>query len=217
MARLETNQGPVVLKWFGWRHPIHFYLSPLRTSRAWRSWKTATTLENAGARTPHPLFIFSRRHRGFIRENYFITIAIHPHQKLRTFLKTDTPADVMASAVGDLAVSIARMHEGGIIHRDLTSGNFLVDEGGRVYLVDLNRAQPIKHISTRQRLTDLARISFTSRDQDLTTLLARKFFQVYSVETDQTIDWERRYWTYRHRRLRRRRWKQRLRQLFHRK
>lgn len=202
--------GPVVIKWFGWRHPIHFYLSPLFPGRAWISWEMATALEKATTRTPRPLFVYSRRQKGFIHENFFITAGIHPHRKLRALLKSDAPAELMETAVTDLALSIARMHEGGIQHRDLTSGNFLVDDAGLVYLVDLNRARRLGHVSRRQRLTDLARISFAARDQKLHYQLARRFFQAYGAETDPVFNWEGGYWKYRKRRLRRRRLKKRL-------
>ncbi|MFB0516524.1 MAG: lipopolysaccharide kinase InaA family protein [Candidatus Neomarinimicrobiota bacterium] len=217
VAQLDTHQGPVVIKWFGWRHKLHFYLSPLRPGRAWNSWQMARALEEAAARTPQPLFVYLRRCRGFIHENFYVTAAIHPHQKLRDFLQSNAPPQLMEQAVADLALSIARMHEGGIRHRDLTTGNCLVDDAGLVHLVDLNRARKRARPSRHQRLSDLARINFNARDQALTCRLAHRFFQVYSTETDPTIDWEGRYQKYRHRLLQRRGWKKRLRRLRNRK
>lgn len=116
----------------------------------------------------------------------------------------------MEKAISELALSIARMHNGGIFHRDLTSGNFLVDEEGQVYIIDLNRARHVAGMTASQRLKDLARISFTAKDDAQTAQLAGTFFQVYGTETSQEVEWEKGYWEYRQRRLKKRRQKLRL-------
>jgi tRNA A-37 threonylcarbamoyl transferase component Bud32 len=216
VARLEAAEGSVVIKWFGWRHRVHALFSPFRKSRAWRTWNTAQELERMGVSTPAPRFAYTRRCMGFVRENFFISSAIHPHQRLRTLLRSETSMELIEKAVSNLAISIARMHDGGIIHRDLTSGNFLVDEEGRVYLTDLNRAHLLDYLSVHQRLRDLARISFTMSDDAKTIQLAKTFFHVYGVETSEEADWEKGYWNYRRHRLKKRRLKLRLKRLLRR-
>jgi tRNA A-37 threonylcarbamoyl transferase component Bud32 len=213
VARFDTIEGPVVVKWFGWRHQIHAVLSPFRASRAWRSWKTAKALEQAGASTPSPLFVHTRRCLGFVRENYLITSAIHPHHRLRVLLKSDAPVEILERVVSALALIIARMHHSGILHRDLTSGNFLVDEAGQVYITDLNRARHLGRITISQRLKDLARISFAAKDAALPSRLAKIFFRIYGAETSEEVNWEEEYWNYRQRRLKKRRLKLRLKRL----
>lgn len=216
MARLEAVGGSVVIKWFGWRHLIHAFFSPFRKSRAWRTWKTAQELGRVGASTPAPLFVYTRRFMGFVQDNFFISSAIHPHQRLRTLLRSEAAIEHIEKAVSNLAVSIARMHDDGIMHRDLTSGNFLVDEEGQVYLTDLNRARHVDHLTVHQRWRDLARISFTMSDDVKTVQLAKTFFQVYGVETSEAANWEKGYWEYRRRRLKRRRLKLRFKRLLRR-
>ncbi len=114
MARLDAHRGPVVIKWFGWRNRLHRALSPFARGRAWRSWEVAQALREAEVRTPGPLYVFARRRRGVIRDNFFVAAAIHPHQTLRDLLKSDAPQELMEQAVSDLAKSIARMHGAGI-------------------------------------------------------------------------------------------------------
>lgn len=213
VARLDTNQGAVVIKWFGWRHRMHAFLSPFRKSRAWRTWNTAHALGQVGASTPTPLCAYTRRCLGFVQENYFIATAIHPHQRLRVLLKSDASIELIEQAITNLAVSIGRMHQGGIVHRDLTSGNFLVDENGQIYLTDLNRARNLGQLTTHQQLRDLARISFATQDDTRTTQLVKTFFQVYGTVTSQEVDWEKGYWDYRQRRLKNRRRKIQLKRL----
>ena len=213
MAQLGTGKDTVVIKWFGWRSPIHYYLSPTFPGRAMTSWTIAQALLQVSARTPRPLFVYTRRHRGFIRENFFITANIVPHKTLRSFLTSDAADTLKEAAVTDLALSIARMHGGGIFHRDLTTANFLVTANSEVYIVDLNRAHQLGRLSHRQRLFDLARLNFEATGPDREARLRRQFFQVYGRETAVTGDWETGYRRYRERLIGRRKWKARLRRL----
>ena len=213
MARLDARQGPVVIKWFGWRNRLQGTLSPFARGRAWTSWEVAQALRQADVRTPKPLYVFAQRRQGVIRDSFFVAAAIHPHQTLRDLLRSDAPQDLMEQAVADLAKSIARMHRAGIFHRDLTTGNFLVDGDGLVHIVDLNRARQRPRLSPRQRLVDLARLSFAARDSEISRRLRHTFFQVYAAGNDAQVDWEGGYARYRRQRLARRQWKLRLRRL----
>lgn len=210
---LESQKGLVVVKLFGWRSRLHYILSPTFPSRAWASWETARGLLQVGARTPKPLYVYTRRTGGFIQENLFITAAIHPRQSLRALLKSDATQESMEAAVGDLARSIGRMHAGAIMHNDLTTANFLVCLAGEVYIVDLNRARRRSRLTPHQRLKDLARISFSTREPSLEEALTRRFFRVYSQETETQVDWLTGYYSFRRRRVARQRWRRRLRRL----
>ncbi|MFQ6674845.1 MAG: lipopolysaccharide kinase InaA family protein [Fidelibacterota bacterium] len=213
VARLQAADFPVVIKWFGWRHPIHQGLSPTFASRAYMSWAVAHALQDLGARTPEPLYVFTRRRRGVIHENFFITRAVHPHTRLRTLLVSGAHEEFMANAVTDLAKSVVRIHRGGIFHRDLTAGNFLVAETGLTFIVDLNRARRYKKLSTHQILTDLAKVNFKAGDRELEEQLTRQFFQVYQQETGMSRSLLDGYRDYRRSFLRQRRLGKKLRKL----
>ncbi|MFQ6673213.1 MAG: lipopolysaccharide kinase InaA family protein [Fidelibacterota bacterium] len=214
VARLQAGRGPVVVKWFGWRHRIHYALSPTFESRAQASWTTARTLKLLGIRTPEPLYVYTRREKGTIQKNFFITDAIHPHTRLRSYLMSDAPASALNQTVEDLARSIARMHGGGVFHRDLTMGNFLVSDTGNAFIVDLNRARQLKKLSAHHRLTDLAKLNFKTRDSDTEDGLTRLFFRVYLDESRMTVSLLEGYRDYRGSLLGQRRLKKRLRRLF---
>ncbi len=213
VAQLGTGQRSVVVKWFGWRSPIHYYLSPSFPGRAMTSWTIAQALEQLSARTPEPLFVYSRRHRGFIQENFLVTADITPHQTLRSFLKSEASDALKQAAVTDLALSIARMHGGGIFHRDLTTANFLVTGSSEVYIVDLNRARRRWRLTPRTRLIDLARLNFEADDPGLEARLIHRFFDVYGRETTLPRDWAAGYHRYRDKLIGQRRRKARLRGL----
>lgn len=216
VCRVDTDQGPTVVKWFGWRHPGHYLLSPTFPGRAVTSWRIARAIRALGARTPEPLFVYSRRLFGLIQENIFVCRAIHPHQTLRSFLQSGATSDQKLAAVTDLAGSIAGLHGGCILHRDLTTANLLVTASTEVYLVDLNRAQQVDRLSRRQRLQDLARLNFHSGD-DLESLLVEAFFDEYCEPDSAASDWVSDYRQARGRLLSRKARKRRLRQLLGRK
>lgn len=187
LARVDSDNSSYVIKWFGWRNPLHFWLSPTFPSRAQASWNTARALTSAGTRTPEPLFVYTRRDRGFIHENIYITQSVHPHQTFRQLLKNTTGDDREPPfpVIEDLARSLVRMHNAGIFHRDLTTGNFLVDEENQVWLVDLNRAvkKSSAGLSVDLRIKDLAKIHFGALDSDLTRIWMDRFFNVYGQGT----------------------------------
>lgn len=220
VAQLKTDASPVVVKWFGWRHPIHRLLSPTFPSRAQVSWTTAQALSNAGALTPKPIFVYTKRHKGIIHENIFITEGIHPHKTLRMLLKSDkkfaffSKGSFGQTAITNLAISIARMHNAGIFHRDLTTGNFLVNNSGEVFIVDLNRAKIFHKLSPHHRLSDLAKINIKTNDESVKRLLEEHFFNIYKKETGIEFDWIAGYKEYQNVLLAGRRRKKQLRSLF---
>lgn len=213
VAQLGAGKSTVDIKWFGWRSRVHYYLSPTFPGRAMTSWIIAQALLKVSARTPEALFVYSRRRRGFIQENFLVTDDITPHQTLRSFLKSGASVALKEAAVMDLALSIARMHGGGIFHRDLTTANFLVAANSEVYIVDLNRARRRRRLATRTRLLDLARLNFEATDPDLEARLTQLFFEVYGRETTLASDWEAGYHRYREKLIGQRRRKARLRGL----
>jgi tRNA A-37 threonylcarbamoyl transferase component Bud32 len=180
VARLSTGSGDYVIKWFGWRHPIHDYLSPSFPSRAEATWTIAQALLRAGCRTPTPILVYTRRRRGRIRENFILMQAVHPHQTLRTLLKNEPDPERLTAVITDLAQSLARMHTAGIRHRDLTTGNFLVDTANAVYIVDLNRAQLLPALTHSHRCRDLARIRLVTGYPDRDRIVQEAFFHRYA-------------------------------------
>ncbi|NOZ75275.1 MAG: hypothetical protein GXO90_07830, partial [FCB group bacterium] len=109
VARFHADSGNYVLKWFGWRHGIHPYLSPTFPSRAWASWLCAQALKKAGVNTPEPVWVYTRRERGRILENLYLTRAVEPQRSLRAVLKVAPPEEAIP-ILENLGQSLARMH-----------------------------------------------------------------------------------------------------------
>ncbi len=55
--------------------------------------------------------------------------------------------------------AVRKMHEAGVCHRDLHTGNLLVDPAGRVRIVDLDRAWVRDPLPQRARIGNLVRLA----------------------------------------------------------
>lgn len=196
VGKCESNGKAVVVKLFGWRSLAHYYLLPFIQSRAQVSWAIAQLLLKAGTRTPGPLFVYTKRKWGFIQSNVYITDFIPASETLRSYLKSEYPLTEAQQILDDLAVNIARMHGHGIFHSDLTTGNILIDEDHKTYLIDLNRAK-IRKPTHHRRLKDLAKIYFGQFDNPNTIELRKTFFMTYKKESGIHLAWEGGYVNYR--------------------
>ena len=159
----RTEGWPVVLKRFGWRSPLHRIAKPLTGSKPIRSFRIGITLRDSGVPTPRPLIAWERRGRGTMTQGYLMTEEIPDAVTLRQWIKTLNPPESENTALlTELARLVRGMHDSGVLHRDLTIGNFLVAakpfEGNRIFLIDLSRAVHLGRVPVLLRLMDLARM-----------------------------------------------------------
>lgn len=178
--RAAAAAVPVVVKQFRHDSARARWRRRHRGSKAARSWRTAAALLRAGIATPEPIaWIESREDNG----PAFLVTRLEPHDfELRMFLRARNggqPLDGFAELDGErlleaVAALTRRLHEAGIWHRDLTSGNVLVrlaDRGGsaepELLLLDLNRARLGQRLSTWRRMRELGRMPVLRRaDQE---------------------------------------------------
>lgn len=172
----RTAELPVVLKRFGWRSPLHRIVRSLTGSKAIRSFLIGMTLRNVGVGTPRPLIAWERRGAGAMNQSYYITEEIVDATNLRLILQSSTVLEPERTALlTELARLVRGMHDAGILHRDLTLGNFLAApkpvEGRRIFLIDLSRAVHPGRIPLPLRFMDLARMNLQESWQE--------FFEAY--------------------------------------
>jgi len=196
VALIDSDDGKIVLKRFGWRSKFHFFISPFMHSRSRMSWDIATILDSVNI-TPKPLCVYTKIKFGFKFENFFISKAIEPHKTFRKFINVETDKNKIQKVIQNLAVAIAQMHTLGIYHRDLTTGNFLVDKKLNIFIVDLNRAQNVLQLSIKQRLKDISKIHFKDTNTFPQENSIEHFFIYYSTESGIELDWIDEYWKYR--------------------
>lgn len=176
-SRFETRNGPVevVVKQFNNRGVKARTLRRLRGSKAERSWRSALAFRNAGLATAAPICLiesrradgpsfFVTRHLGKTVEARYLFRAVDAGREREDFPWIDYPA-----FLADLGRALARMHEAGFFHRDLSIGNVLIcrDDPGRLYVIDLNRCRERRRMGAVSRTRDLCRLAiFRPADQE---------------------------------------------------
>lgn len=158
---IAGREKVVVIKYFGWRNRLSYWLSPVMRSRAQKSWDASWWLFEHGVDVPRPIAVFTRRRWGFIQQNFLLTEKIDRHLTVRQFLKNSNDILEKIVLVKKLGQMLRLLHAGRFLHRDLTLGNFLVvdNEQQRIFLVDLNRLVRRPFLTRSQRMYDLARMN----------------------------------------------------------
>lgn len=159
----------VVVKNFGWRNTISMFFSPFMRSRAQKSWDASKWLLAAGVPVPKPIAVYTARQLGFIDQNVFITEYIGKNQKSRRILRNEIiEFERKQLIVRKMGKIVSAMHNAGMIHNDLTQGNFLVKDGdyADIYLVDLNRLVRKSKITIAERMYDISKMNLCSCNLD---------------------------------------------------
>ncbi len=161
---LAAACSQMTVKRFGWRGKQHYLLSPLKGSKALKSYRTACHLLTLGLSTPMPLGACAARRWGFIQSNLYVTEDIEHYVTLREYCATlpDGPQG-MDEVMQLVAAYTRRMHDSGLWHRDLFLANFLMTgtAGKRqLYLIDLNRTRRLPYMPALLRAIDLARMEW---------------------------------------------------------
>ena len=158
-ARVDVaGLGSVVLKVHHPHGAADVVRSALRPSRARREWRAARYLYGAGIPTPEPLAMLERR-RGPLLEQ-----AASASRHLAT-RKTFEPAllsmpGAKARVLLERATALVRaLHDRGVSHRDLHSGNVLVGPGpgdrATIHVIDLHKVRVGHPVGRRRRAAEL--------------------------------------------------------------
>ena len=150
----------IVIKIFPACHRASRLVYTLRSSKALRSYDIAVRLLELGVSTPEPLAAVETW-RGLLAEASYCC-RWHAHWSRARELKVDLDprAEQVTWALG---VFVGRLHNIGVLHRDLTAGNILIGGdpatplGVSFSLVDLNRIH-FTFIGRRMGLANLAQL-----------------------------------------------------------
>lgn len=149
----------IVVKSFGARG-----LSRLKTlvqpSKAARAWRGAVALVDAGFGTAAPIAYLERRRGGLIRESYFVAERLAGGREIRFLFRELAPAE-LEPLLAALAGELVRIHAAGLLHRDLSDGNILVESVGggfRFVFLDTNRVRRRGRLGRMARARNLVRL-----------------------------------------------------------
>ena len=159
------------VKAFGREARLKQWLDRRRGSKAERSWRIASRLAAAGVGTPTPAGFLERWEGSRLIESYYFcafreNVPTLKDELLRLFREQGRCSEFM-DLMQCVALEIRRMHDAGVLHRDLGNQNIFVrpQSGGGwggVEFFDLNRARLVPPPTPAQRGRDLARIYLPS-------------------------------------------------------
>jgi len=133
----------------------------LRTSKAVRAFDHAARLVAMGVGTPRPLAAVEVRRGGALLASFYCCEFVPTLGEARLLKRANVPGRTELLAL--LGEFIGSLHESGVLHRDLTSGNVLLvpavaRSGGVAFqLVDLNRMR-FGRVGVRAGLANLAQL-----------------------------------------------------------
>lgn len=105
-------------------------------TRAFREWRLLATLSGRGLPVPKPVAAAVRR-AGPIYTADIITVYLPGTRKLSAYIAA---GEVPESAWPEAGRVVAALHNHGVDHPDLTAHNLLLDEQGKVFVVDFDNA-----------------------------------------------------------------------------
>jgi Ser/Thr protein kinase RdoA (MazF antagonist) len=147
------------------------FIYRLRTGKAVRAFDNAARLLALGIGTPRPLAAVEVRWGRALLASFYCCAFVATFREARSLKSLEAPDRTALLEL--LGRFIGRLHESGVLHRDLTSGNVLLipdpdkPAGVTFQLVDLNRMR-FGRVSVRAGLANLAQL----RLQDSGALLS---------------------------------------------
>ncbi|MFK8066927.1 MAG: lipopolysaccharide core heptose(II) kinase RfaY, partial [Gammaproteobacteria bacterium] len=134
VAQTTINNKPILIKRYNIKNFTHLLKRFWRPSRAAISWKNANLLEFIGIPTPRPFGFIEKRIGWFRTTAYFITEYIESDELLGVYQQRK-PTNYELDQINNIFLSL--QHEL-ISHGDFKAQNFLLDETGRINLIDLD-------------------------------------------------------------------------------
>jgi len=173
---LEGDGGAleVVVKQFrnqGLRHRLD---RRWRGSKAERSWRAARAIVAAGLKTPQPLMVIESKEAD--GPSFLVTERLDLAFEVRWFFRrlneqdrdVEFPDRDPLRFLASLGCLARRLHDAGIVHRDLSMGNILLQAGAdgddELFVIDLNRARCGQRPGIWRRTRDICRLPILNRE-----------------------------------------------------
>lgn len=139
--RILAFQGvEYVVKQFAVPNPLNrLVYGFLRKSKAQRSCEYAQMLIDKGICSPRPVAWQTERNGLLMAYSYYVSEKSRCPYTYSDILSGSLPAADEERYLRLIAQMVARLHDQGMVHQDLSRGNILFGDGDRVELIDLNR------------------------------------------------------------------------------
>lgn len=169
LAEYEGDQ--IVIKSFALPKGVNWLVyGNLRKTKARRSFENSIALNRLGICTPLPIGYRETYRYGGLAESFYVSTYVEPEHRLEQVLHGDAMPnrEDILSAFGRF---VFRLHGKGVLHRDLSPGNVLINTLNGAYefcLVDINRMR-FGELTDQERLQNFAML--WASDADLRIVL----------------------------------------------
>lgn len=168
--RLPDPEGvliPYILKEFRPRG-IDKLKSALIRSKAEKAWRGSWSLVEAGVDTALPIAYLENRSGLFLDHALFFALSVAEAPELRSLFHSNQE-ESLESLITQLGAFVRGCHGQGILHRDLSDGNVLVQEEGPLkyhfVLLDTNRIRIKKNVGHIRGIKNLIRLGVPGKYQ----------------------------------------------------
>jgi hypothetical protein len=151
VVRREHPSGPLLIKQHLWGNAWRTFRSVGREAAARRCARLGLELHRRGIPTPLPRVCLEQRFGPWVTSSYLITDYVEGTSLYRYIRFGLHPTDELRRVARQVACIWQQMVEAGISHNDMKPENFIVDEQGDVWLIDLEKAR-LNEEAKRQRV-----------------------------------------------------------------
>lgn len=163
VVRVNVDGNDLVIKRYNIKSTFHLLRRTLRRSRAAVSWRNANLLEFIDLPTLKPLGFIERR-KGWLRTvSYFIS-EYHQAEELLDAYHSRQPTENELEQINNIFLL---MQNSQISHGDLKAQNLLVDDEGKVILIDLDSMKEHRNYRDFQRAFKKDKKRFIRNWQDM--------------------------------------------------
>ena len=163
----DREAEEIVVKEFRTRG-INKIKSIVLPSKAYKAWRGSNQLKKCSIQTPVPVAFLEKKRGLFLEQSFFLSGMVRNIEEIR-HLFPSLSGDELSLLLKELARFLLYSHQQGVLHRDLSDGNILVnkDEQGKYvfYLIDTNRIRKKKRINALGRVKNLIRLGVPPASQ----------------------------------------------------
>lgn len=167
-----------------------------RASKAERSYRYGLLVASLGINTPSPIGYIEEKQFRIIRRSYYVC-AYQPYRATITGIlgSNDTNRETIIREF--TRFTFTKLHQKGVLHKDYSGGNILVEDLGedsyRFSIIDLNRMNFKKKVSTKQGLKNLRRLTLDITVNDIVTITSEYAALAGNSNPKQTLFWFLKY------------------------
>ena len=170
------------------RSLLRLALSMLGRNRAQRVFALSCRLLRAGVMVPPPSAYMVSRQGGQLN-SLFICEGLETGKDLRNHYFDDRFESLGGAhkVMEEAAELAARLHSNGYVHYDLKWANFMVDNNGSFYLIDLDGTRRPRFATFRKSCRDVARFLVNAREFGLPESDIRYWLSCYAMKRGVSI------------------------------